>query len=197
MFFKQFSLPKLHPTARRFCAYDASPLNLKALDRWIALDKGQSYHDTLSADHLADLYITLPTRDGTIRPAPYRRPQEGTILSFGHELVFCHHRNPVAALRLDGSDADFCPPKPFTRRMWASGSFKWQSPPLIIGEEVEARASVTSVLKKGFEKDSPMVFVNQTIEYRKLGQNVPSTVEERTHVYLPPGLNKNSVREGT
>lgn len=195
MYIRQFLLPKLHSSARRFYAHDISSLNVKALDKWIALDKEHSLRDTLSADHLADLYITLPTRDGSIRPAPCRRPQEGATLDFGHELVFCHPRNPVAALRPDGSDGDFCPPQPFSRRMWASGSFKWQSP-LIVGEEVEAQSTVTSVEKKGFEKGSPMVFVNQTIEYRRPGHHVPSTVEERSHVYLPPGLNKRSVREG-
>jgi hydroxyacyl-ACP dehydratase HTD2-like protein with hotdog domain len=100
------------------------------------------------------------------------------------------------ALRPDGSDPDFCPPTPFTRRLWASGSMVWHSP-LIIGEEVQALSTVTSVEKKGFEKGSPMVFVNQTIEYTRPGHHVPSVVEERTHVYLPPGLNKRSIREGT
>jgi len=98
------------------------------------------------------------------------------------------------ALRPDGSDPDFCPPAPFTRRLWASGSMVWHSP-LIIGEEVQALSTVTSVEKKGFEKGSPMVFVNQTIEYTRPGHHVPSVVEGRTHVYLPPGLKKRSIRE--
>jgi len=182
-------LPKL--STRRL--YTVSPLNIEALDKWIATKKSLLLHDTLASNHLADLYVTLPTRDGT--KGESFSPSEAK-LGYGHHLVFFHPRNPESVLRSDGTDADFCPPEPFTRRMWAGGSMKW-SAPLVIGDNVKSVATVSSVEKKGFEKGTPMVFVNQTIEYTKIGNTVAHIVEERSHVYLPPGHNKREVREGT
>lgn len=173
-----------------------SALNSEALNKWIGSDKSLCLHDALRPEHLSDLYITLPTRDGT-RGEPYQPPAKGQNLNYGHHLAFFHPRNPEAILRPDGTDADFCPPEPFTRRMWAGGSIKWHSP-LVIGDKVTARSNVSSVEKKGFEKGSPMVFVNQTIEYAKEGASVPSVVEGRSHVYLPQGYTnmQRNIRQG-
>jgi hydroxyacyl-ACP dehydratase HTD2-like protein with hotdog domain len=187
-------IPKLY--ARRcYSSTAASSLNINALDSWIALEKSLLLNDTLAPDHLADLYITLPTRDGT-RGKPFPPPSKGLKLGYGHHLVFFHPRNPELALRPDGTDADFCPPEPFTRRMWAGGSMTWNSP-LTVGETVESISKVSSVEKKGFEKGTPMVFVNQTIEYyRQLGKGIANIVEDRSHVYLPPEHHKREVRDG-
>lgn len=171
----------------------ASSLNIEGLNNWIASEKSLTLRDTLSTNHLADLYATLPTRDGT-RGEPFPQPSKGLKLGYGHHLIFFHPRNPESTLRPDGTDADFCPPDPFTRRMWAGGSMKWYGP-LAIGERVRSISTVSSVEKKGFEKGTPMVFVNQTIEYQKLGTSVMNIIEERSHVYLPPGHNKREVRE--
>lgn len=78
---------------------------------------------------------------------------------------------------------------------WAGGSMKWINP-LVIGDKVNSLSTVASVQKKGFEKGRPMVFVNQMIEYRKKGSNDLSVVEDRSHVYLPPGLKKREPRDG-
>jgi hydroxyacyl-ACP dehydratase HTD2-like protein with hotdog domain len=185
-------LPKL---SLRLYSSSASSLNIEALDDWIISEKSLSIDDTLGSLHLTDLYVTLPTRDIT-RGKPFPRPSNGLNLGYGHHLIFFHPRNPESALRPDGTDADFCPPEPFTRRMWAGGSMKWHSP-LVIGDRVESISTVSSVEKKGFEKGTPMVFVNQTIKYRRFGQKAVNIVEERSHVYLPPGHNKREVREGT
>jgi hydroxyacyl-ACP dehydratase HTD2-like protein with hotdog domain len=79
--------------------------------------------------------------------------------------------------------------------MWAGGSMKWHDT-LHIGQRMKAKSTVTSAMKKGFEKGTPMVFVNQLIEYRKPKITEPLIVEERSHVYLPPGHNKREPREG-
>lgn len=183
-------------SARHLSTSNASALNSEALNKWIGSEKNLCLHDTLRPEHLSDLYITLPTRDGT-RGAPYQSPANGRNLDYGHHLVFFHPRNPEAVLRPDGTDADFCPPEPFTRRMWAGGSMKWHSP-LVVGDKVVASSTVSSIEKKGFDKGSPMVFVNQTIEYAKEGTGVPSVVEGRSHVYLPPGHTntQRKVRKG-
>lgn len=185
-----------HSLARRlYSSASVSSLELQNLDTWIASEKTLSLRDTLTPTHLADLYVTLPTRDGT-RGENFSKPIEGLKLEYGHHLAFFHPRNPEAVLRPDGTDADFCPPEPFTRRMWAGGSMKWLDP-LAIGQKVDAVSTVSSVEKKGFEKGSPMVFVNQTINYTIEGRLEPSVVERRAHVYLPPGLSKREPREGT
>jgi hydroxyacyl-ACP dehydratase HTD2-like protein with hotdog domain len=190
----RLQFPKL--CARRLYSSTVSSLNIEVLDKWIATEKYLTLRDTLSPNHLADLYVTLPTRDGT-RGEPFTPPSTGLKLGYGHHLIFFHPRNPESALRPDGTDADFCPPEPFTRRMWAGGSIKWPGSPLAVGDRVESISTVSSVEKKGFGRGTPMAFVNQTIEYVKIGESVANIVEERSHVYLPPGHNKREVREGT
>jgi hydroxyacyl-ACP dehydratase HTD2-like protein with hotdog domain len=167
--------------AHRFLS--TSSLNLQALDAWIASPKSLELTDTFHSNHLSDLYITLPTRDGT-RGRPFTSPVEGTPLGYGHHLAFFHPRNPEAQLRTDGTDADFCPPEPFTRRMWAGGTMTWNKErALKVGEKATAVSTVAKVEKKGFEAGKPMVFVKQRIEVTVEGRSEPGMVEERAHVY--------------
>ncbi|KAI0797975.1 hypothetical protein C8Q75DRAFT_740221 [Abortiporus biennis] len=174
--------------------------SLKLLDEWIARDKKLVTTATLHTEHLSDLYVTLPTRDGSRKP--YRAPHEGNPLPYGHHLAFFHPRNPESSLRTDGTDADFCPPEPFTRRMWAGGSIEWKKP-LIIGHKAIASSSIGSVKKKGFEMEkegttpNPMVFVNQKIEYSHVGSEEVAIEEERSHVYLSAPANSRGVRAVT
>ncbi|KAJ7272698.1 hypothetical protein B0H12DRAFT_591701 [Mycena haematopus] len=164
-----------------------------ALDAWIASPKQLVLTDTFTPERVADLYVTLPTRSLSPSPSPHAAPEVtvGAPLSPGHHLAFFHPRNPESALRPDGSDADFCPPPPFTRRMWAGGRIAWchhnntsTTPALRIGDKAVSRATVASVEKKGFDVGSPMVFVKQRIEITPEGGGAPSIVEERSHVYI-------------
>lgn len=185
------------PAGRHYSSPPPSPpppaLDVAALDRWIAADKRLTLHDTIRPEHLADLYITLPTRDGSVRP--FAPPQDGAPLCYGHHLAFFHPRNPESALRSDGTDTDFCPPEPFTRRMWAGGRMEWKRP-LCVGDRATARATIGAVAKKGFEKGTPMVFVSQKIEYSKPDSGEVCIEEERAHVYLAVSGNKRGAREG-
>ncbi|KAL6300559.1 hypothetical protein BKA93DRAFT_514862 [Sparassis latifolia] len=181
----------LSSPARRSYSSQAG-LNVAALDRWINTEKSLTISDTLRTEHLSNLYITLPTRDGTARPPDM--PVEGAPLGYGHHLVFFHPRNPERSLRADGSDADFCPPEPWTRRMWAGGRMEWKRP-LRIGEKANAVSTISQIDKKGFEKDSPLVFVRQKIEYKREGSEDICVEEERSHVYLAAPGNKRRVRE--
>ncbi|KAI0059510.1 hypothetical protein BV25DRAFT_1829039 [Artomyces pyxidatus] len=158
----------------------SNSLNESALDAWIQQPKQLTLSATLHPDHLADLYITLPTRDAT------PPPPTGAPLGFGHHLAFFHPRTPAGALRADGTDADFCPPAPFVRRMWAGGRIAWRRA-LVVGERAKAVSTVARVEKKGFERGAPMVFVTQRVEVR--GESGEAgVVEERAHVYLPAGV---------
>ncbi|KAH9952012.1 hypothetical protein B0H21DRAFT_715361 [Amylocystis lapponica] len=173
---------------RRCYSQASTAVDTPALDRWIRAEKAGSLSDTLRREHLSDLYISLPTRDGTARPSD--PPRDGAPLGYGHHLVFFHPRNPERALRPDGSDQEFCPPEPFTRRMWAGGTMEWRRP-LLIGDSAIAASRIASVEKKGFDHGSPKVFVKQRIEYSKEGGSEICVVEERNHVYLAsPGNNR-------
>ncbi|KAJ7089844.1 hypothetical protein B0H15DRAFT_839470 [Mycena belliarum] len=178
------------PFLRRRLYSTPSSLDVEALDNWIASPKQLILRDTFSLERLSDLYITLPTRDGS--KSPYHAPQISASLGYGSHLAFFHPRNPERDLRTDGTDADFCPPKPWTRRMWAGGHMSWDlQNPLRIGETAMSTSTVRSVEKKGFDKGSPMVFVNQKIEVAMVGQGRSSVVEERTHVYLADSIAGN------
>ncbi|KAF9242126.1 hypothetical protein BU15DRAFT_73050 [Melanogaster broomeanus] len=162
---RRFLLPRHTLWQIRRClstSASESDVQVAALDKWISHTKSLVLTDTLTPTHLADLYITLPTRDGT-RGQPYQPPQEGAPLACGHHLAFFHPRNPEAALRPDGTDSDFCPPDPFTRRMWAGGTMRWNQNPacaLRVGDKALAVSTIAGVEKKGFDDRSanPMVF---------------------------------------
>lgn len=68
------------------------------LDQWIAVKKRLVLKDTPGANQLADLYVTLPTRDGS-RGASDCPPNVGDILKTGHHLAFFHVRNPETVIR--------------------------------------------------------------------------------------------------
>ncbi|KAJ7035565.1 hypothetical protein C8F04DRAFT_511511 [Mycena alexandri] len=170
---------------RRF--YPAFPTPLPETDSqvladWINSPKHLTLTDTLSVERLSDLYITLPTRDGS--QSPYEPPKLSEPLPYGSHLVFFHPRNPESALRRDGSDPEFCPPKPFTRRMWAGGSITWDNDnPLLVGESAVASSTVTEIEEKVY-KSNTLVFVTQTIEITMVGKTRPSVVEQRSHAYI-------------
>ncbi|KAH9900981.1 hypothetical protein C8Q73DRAFT_676457 [Cubamyces lactineus] len=185
-------IPSQRPFSSPPPAPPYSPFDADALDRWISAEKRLTLYDTIRPEHLADLYVTLPTRDGSARA--FSPPQDGAQLGFGHHLVFFHPRNPERVLRSDGTDTDFCPPEPFTRRMWAGGRMEWKRP-LCVGDKATAEATIGAVTKKGFEKGTPMVFVTQKIEYRKRESDEVCIEEERAHVYLAVAGNKRGVKE--
>ncbi|KAI0035100.1 hypothetical protein K488DRAFT_76873 [Vararia minispora EC-137] len=174
---------------RRTISTDSFP----ALDHWISQDKQLVLRDSYHPGHISDLYVTLPTRDGT-RHA-YVAPKIGDSLGFGHHLAFFHPRLPEVSLRPDGTDAHFCPPEPFIRRMWAGGRMEWHRP-VRVGEDGCSIATVHSVEKKGFDRGTPMVFVKQYIEIKDHAQSpLPNIIEERTHVYLALGTSIRAVRK--
>ncbi|KAH6918535.1 hypothetical protein BKA70DRAFT_1247462 [Coprinopsis sp. MPI-PUGE-AT-0042] len=189
---------RIHATARWPCRaralnrthYSTVELPLgavHALDNWIAHPPTLSLSDGLSLDHAQDLYATIPTRDGSHRA--FEEPKIGDALGYGHHLAFFHCKSPEKKLRQDGTDEELSPPPPFSTRMWAGGKVKFDTEnPLVIGTPARTSASVKHVLKKGFEKKKPLVFVTQEINFFKQGKTTPSIVEERQHVYIPESL---------
>lgn len=182
---------------RTYTTTSTSLIEHAALDQWIdgSSTRQLVLKDRLSPEHLSDLFITLPTRDGTRQP--YNEAKPGDPLPYGHHLAFFHPRTPEKYLRPDGTDADFCPPEPFVRRMWAGGKIRWEGGDgMRIGESATSKSTIKQVEKKGFETGSPMVFVKQHIQISSGGSMVPQVEEERSHVYLGLGVNKRSIRPG-
>ncbi|TFK55054.1 hypothetical protein OE88DRAFT_1623866 [Heliocybe sulcata] len=165
-----------------------TPSTTELIQKWSARalqeDKIIRTSETLSEDHLSDLYVTLPSRDGSGRPAQV--PVVGEQLAYGHHLVFFHRRHPERALRWDGTEAEFAPPGPYPRRMWAGGTMVWKKP-LRIGEKAVSTAKIASVDLKGETIDDSKVFVKQNITIRREETGEECIREERTHVYLPSG----------
>ncbi|CAA7271669.1 unnamed protein product [Cyclocybe aegerita] len=159
----------------------------EALRQWTESPPSHTLKDSLNIEHLADLYITLPTRDGTRRPS--KVPGIGESLPFGHHLGFFHARRAEQDLRADATDSDISPPAPFTKRMWAGGRITWDNTnPLLVGKPTRGLSTVARAEKKGFDKGKPTIFITQKIEYTQDGQAAPSVVEERAHVYFHAGL---------
>ncbi|KAJ7111558.1 hypothetical protein C8R43DRAFT_1041407 [Mycena crocata] len=180
---------------RRFYSTPAAltSANLKALDEYIAAPKKLVLEDTFSVERTSDLFITLPTRDGTRRP--YQQPSLSTPVGYGWHLGFFHARTPESLLSPDGTDGavEFGPPEPFTRRMWASGRMSWNAEhPLLVGEKATSTSTFGSVERKGFDTPSPMVFVTQKIDITKAGKSQPSVVEERSHVYVAESVSPSN-----
>lgn len=200
-------LPFKRAIAGRRLFSQLSAKDAEALDTWIAhiTTVERQTEDFCSQSKIRDLYCTLPTRatpasqkDLAPTATEDKTLGHGQPLHYGHSLAFFHPHTAEKDLRADGTDVDFCPPEPFTRRMWAGGAFRWHDTGLRIGHSAVAHARVTSVEKKGFDKGTPMVFVRQKILYRHhdmLGGDL--FTEDRTHVYLPTGFGaeKRSVRE--
>lgn len=164
------------------------------LNQWIASPPTHTLIDGLNIEHLSDLFVTLPTRDGT--RVPPKMPKVGTPLPYGHHLAFFHTRKAEQRLRADGTDEEFSPPPPFTKRMWAGGRVTWNvNNPLLVGRNAMATSTVAKVEKKGFEHDRPMIFVTQRLEFSQVGQNIPSITEERDHVYFHKAITSNRNRK--
>ncbi|KAF5377061.1 hypothetical protein D9757_007746 [Collybiopsis confluens] len=160
-----------------------STIDHNSLNAWIAEPKHLHLTDTMHPERLSDLYSTIPSRDGSRKP--FVEPKRNGALPPGFEIAYFHFRTPEAELRPDGTDGEFRPPEPFSRRMWASGKMTWDpNNPLLIGERATATWTVDSIQKKAFDKGNPMLFVNKKIQYTMDTRATPSLVEERVHVYL-------------
>ncbi|KAF9052980.1 hypothetical protein BJ165DRAFT_1400347 [Panaeolus papilionaceus] len=154
-----------------------------SVENWIANPPEAKHKDPLSVERFADLYISLPTRDGTNKP--YVAPTAGAPIPYGHHLAFFHARRPETLLRADGTDEDISPPSPFTKRMWASGKVIWNiNNPLLMGKPGIATSSIVSTTKKGFDQGKPMLFITQRLDFKQEGNVFPSIIEERAHVYF-------------
>ncbi|KAJ9118577.1 hypothetical protein QFC22_003797 [Naganishia vaughanmartiniae] len=129
--------------------------------------------DLIDLERAQQLCRVLPTRTGESQVLP----EWGDPLGKGHHLVYFWPKNENEQLGEDGSSTDYNAPYPYTRRMWAGGSFEWpassgwQPDPaasapegIIIGSSIREQTSVDKIEEKG-----GMVFVHQRKEYSSDG----------------------------
>nr|KAJ3422548.1 hypothetical protein HK105_007604 [Polyrhizophydium stewartii] len=89
-------------------------------------------------------------------------------------------------LAADGYDADWSPPKPFTRRMWAGGVIEWQPHnPLRVGQPATMTSRLLdAVAKRTGRGDAVFVSIEKRIE-NTAGEAMR---EQRSYVYLEHAL---------
>ncbi len=170
-------------------------MNMNGLDSFITHTKElrNVEDDTIDISRVRQLYVTLPTRDGTFKssksslrlsfPNP-AEPRVGDFFGVGHSLILFPPLVLLKNLNSDGTDPTYNSPPPYTRRMWAGGEFDFHDPLEHLGLRIgDAVRSVITVPNIDVKKGGAMVFVNQL---RKLSTARGLAVtEKRTHVFLP------------
>jgi hydroxyacyl-ACP dehydratase HTD2-like protein with hotdog domain len=143
-------------------------------------DFRKSEEDRIDLNRVHQLFVTLPSRDGSTGD-PVVKPKMGDTLPLGHHLILFPPMVPGHQLHEDGTDSTYDAPPSLTRRMWAGGRFDFNPKnPLKIGQDVQCTTTISNVEKKG----SGLVFVEQLEQIsNSLGVAV---TESRSHVFLPP-----------
>ncbi|MFO1080132.1 MAG: MaoC family dehydratase N-terminal domain-containing protein [Reyranellaceae bacterium] len=147
----------------------------------------------MSLDHLAQWVGRSQTLDDLAAPFPVRAlaatldeadppPRTGDPLPpVWHWLYFLE----VAPLARSGPDGhpergEFLPPVPLPRRMWAGSRFRFEGPPLRLGDTIRRTSTIRSVQPKSGTTGA-MVFV--TVEHRIEGPRGLACLEEHDIVY--------------
>ncbi|KAJ3256125.1 hypothetical protein HK103_005694 [Boothiomyces macroporosus] len=128
--------------------------------------------------------------DLTVHPASLGsklKIPEFPLQNIGEPIKPCRHlalfpsRIPEPLLASDGYDNNWCPPEPFTKRMWGGGRLEFTKNKLRIGQTVEMNTRLASIdFKEGSRGGS--VFTQMVKEVTN--ENGLSMVENRTLVYL-------------
>ncbi|CAO3622651.1 unnamed protein product [Cunninghamella blakesleeana] len=102
--------------------------NKLVIEEWVKKIQSQRFQhkDDMIASPLNLLANTL--NEPTI---PYKRhvlPKKGTIIPATWHHIYFPHCVTEAQLAKDGYEAEFFPPFPFTKRMWAGATLTWKNP---------------------------------------------------------------------
>jgi hydroxyacyl-ACP dehydratase HTD2-like protein with hotdog domain len=85
----------------------------------------------------------------------------GNRLPKGYHLVYFTPDVTTDALGIDGTDATYNPPSPFTRRMWAGGKMTWaENNELQLGEDVVETTECINVTAKQGKRGGEMIVVD-------------------------------------
>jgi 3-methylfumaryl-CoA hydratase len=117
-----------------------------------------------------------------------REPPEGGVTPQGYHCCLCLPVAPTARLGPDGhpvrddDPASFLPPIPKPRRMWAASKLEFVRP-LRVGEAVERRSRVASIVEKSGASGA-LVFVD--IDHETSGEDGVAVRETQSLVYRDP-----------
>jgi len=146
---------------------------MQDLASWIG--RSETARDTVGPTPVAALAATLDHEAAAV-PAGTPLPPLWPWLYF---LPLHRHSElgPDGHARRGG----FLPPVPLPRRMWAGSRFEFRSP-IRVGDRVERRSTIDSVLEKQ-GRSGPLVFVTVRHELRRDGDAEPALVEYHDIVY--------------
>ncbi|KAF9519675.1 hypothetical protein BS47DRAFT_1387949 [Hydnum rufescens UP504] len=117
--------------------------------------------DRIDLNRVHQLFVTLPSRDGSTG-GPVVKPKMGDTLPLGHHLILFPPIVPGHQLHEDGTDSTYAAPPFLTRRMWAGG------------------ASISI-------RKTPSRLDKMCKQLKQLSNSVGVAVtERRSHVFLPP-----------
>lgn len=140
--------------------------------------------DRIDVSRAKQLLYTLPNRQAAVKDSSILASVQQP-LPLGHHLILFPPVIPESQLNPDGTDPTYNSPHPFTRRMWAGGSFEFDPQhTLKIGEDVTCETTVSSVDHK-HAGDEAMIFVNQLRRIQN-AEGHTAIIEKRTHVFLRP-----------
>jgi len=132
----------------------------------------------LDGNQLQKLLVTLnrPTGDDT--------PANGTPIPPGYHLVYFTPMDVETFLGRDGTDQTFNAPAPFTRRMWAGGTMRWDADAdLRVGDEVTEITRLVSATPKKSRSAGEMVVVE--VEKEFVGSRGRALRDRRSWVFRP------------
>ncbi|KAI9299841.1 hypothetical protein BJ944DRAFT_171780 [Cunninghamella echinulata] len=84
----------------------------------------------IQKDHIIASPLNLLANTLNEPSIPYKNhilPKQGTIVPATWHHIYFPQRVPESHLAKDGYEADFFPPFPFTKRMWAGATLTWQN----------------------------------------------------------------------
>jgi len=146
---------------------------MQGLASWIG--RSQTVRDTMVPTPVAALAATLDHDAAAVPPGTPLPP-------LWHWLYFLPlHRHSELGPDGHARRGGFLPPVPLPRRMWAGSQFEFRSP-IRIGDTVERRSTITSVLEKE-GRSGPLVFVKVRHELHRQGDVEPALVEFHDIVY--------------
>ncbi|KAJ3271680.1 hypothetical protein HDV01_006459 [Terramyces sp. JEL0728] len=139
--------------------------------------------DTIQASNvqLFDMTVHPSCLNSNLKIPNFPLQKIGEAIKPCRHLALFPSRIPEPLLASDGYDNNWCPPEPFTKRMWGGGKIEFSKNRLLVGQEIELTTKLDSInFKEGSRGGS--VFTLMVKEIRN--ENGLSMVENRTLVYL-------------
>ncbi|GMK59206.1 hypothetical protein CspeluHIS016_0702210 [Cutaneotrichosporon spelunceum] len=177
------------PAAAQSRCMSSVPANVQ---KWIADAKARPPQvdvDVIEAGRAAKLHTTLPLQNEAAGMAT-----EGSFLPKGHNLVYWQPGAFMDQLAADGTSTEYNAPEPYTRRMWAAGSWEWRRDAgLTVGGKVCQSTTVNDAEVKG---SMMFVYTQRDLFDSEKPEGDWAIRETRTHVFFPeakasdPGTNK-------